>query len=212
DGVGVAGDAPARHPVDLQPRLPGRAVRRLHLGRALRRHQLRRRHALWRPRSPHPRPLTWSSRRRWRGRASASAPRGSRPVAGCSSSCWLWWRWRRRGWRRRTPSARRCVCGSSRRPWRPPTAGRTPSAPITSVLGPSFPALILVIGLSGWVSYARVLRAQVLGLRTREFVDAVQALGGSAMRVVLRHIVPNVLSSLIVIATLELARAIVLEA
>ena len=83
---------------------------------------------------------------------------------------------------------------------------------IIAVLGPSFPTLILVIGLSGWVSYARVLRAQVLGLRTREFVDAVQALGGSAVRVVLRHIVPNILSSLIVIATLELARAIVLEA
>src|SRR5207249_3650647 len=47
---------------------------------------------------------------------------------------------------------------------------------IIAVLGPSFPTLILVIGLSGWVSYARVLRAQVLGLRTREFVDAVQAL------------------------------------
>src|SRR5213083_1529881 len=73
---------------------------------------------------------------------------------------------------------------------------------IIAVLGPSFPTLILVIGLSGWVSYARVLRAQVLGLRTREFVDAVQALGGSAVRVVLRHIVPNILSSLIVIATL----------
>src|SRR5213593_659442 len=83
---------------------------------------------------------------------------------------------------------------------------------IIAVLGPSFPTLIVVIGLSGWVSYARVLRAQVLGLRTREFVDAVQALGGSAVRVVLRHIVPNILSSLIVIATLELARAIVLEA
>src|SRR5438552_15630936 len=65
---------------------------------------------------------------------------------------------------------------------------------IIAVLGPSFPTLILVVGLSGWVNYARVLRAQVLGLRTREFVDAVQALGGSAVRVVLRHIVPNVVS------------------
>ena len=83
---------------------------------------------------------------------------------------------------------------------------------IIAVLGPSFPTLVVVIGLSGWVDYARVLRAQVLGLRTREFVDAVQALGGSAARVVLRHIVPNVVSSLIVIATLELARSIVLEA
>jgi len=83
---------------------------------------------------------------------------------------------------------------------------------IIAVLGPSFPTLIVVIGLSGWVSYARILRSQVLGLRAREFVDAVHALGGSALRIVWKHVVPNVLSSLVVIATLELARAIVLEA
>ena len=83
---------------------------------------------------------------------------------------------------------------------------------IIAVLGPSFPTLIVVVGLSGWVSYARVLRSQVLVLRSREFVDAIQALGGSVPRVVFRHILPNVLSSLVVIATLELARAIVLEA
>lgn len=83
---------------------------------------------------------------------------------------------------------------------------------IIAVLGPSFPTLIVVIGLSGWVSYARVLRSQVLVLRSREFVDAILALGGSAGRVILRHILPNVLSTLVVIATLELARAIVLEA
>jgi peptide/nickel transport system permease protein len=83
---------------------------------------------------------------------------------------------------------------------------------IIAVLGPSFPTLIVVIGLSGWVAYARILRAQVLTLRSREFVDAIFALGGSTARVALRHIVPNVVSSLVVIATLELARAIVLEA
>ena len=83
---------------------------------------------------------------------------------------------------------------------------------IIGVLGPSFPTLIVVIGLSGWVSYARVLRSQVLVLRSREFVDAIHALGGSVVRVILRHILPNVLSSLVVVATLELARAIVLEA
>ena len=83
---------------------------------------------------------------------------------------------------------------------------------IIAVLGPSFPTLIVVIGLSGWVSYARILRSQVLGLRAREFVDAVHALGGSALRIVWKHVLPNVLSSLVVIATLELARAIVLEA
>jgi peptide/nickel transport system permease protein len=83
---------------------------------------------------------------------------------------------------------------------------------IIAVLGPSFPTLIVVIGLSGWVAYARILRAQVLVLRSREFVEAIHGLGGSVARVVIRHIVPNVLSSLVVVATLELARAIVLEA
>ena len=83
---------------------------------------------------------------------------------------------------------------------------------IIAVLGPSFPTLILVVGLSGWVNYARILRGQVLGLRSREFVDAIHGLGGSVLRIVVRHILPNVMSSLVVIATLELARAIVLEA
>ena len=80
------------------------------------------------------------------------------------------------------------------------------------MLGPSFPTLVVVVGLSGWMTYARVLRAQVLVLRGREFVDAIHALGGSTVRVVLRHVLPNILSTLVVIATLELARAIVLEA
>ncbi len=83
---------------------------------------------------------------------------------------------------------------------------------IIAVLGPSFPTLVVVVGLSGWMTYARVLRAQVLVLRSREFVDAIHGLGGSTLRIVLRHILPNVLSTLVVIATLELARAIVLEA
>lgn len=83
---------------------------------------------------------------------------------------------------------------------------------IIAVLGPSFPTLIVVIGLSGWVAYARVLRSQVLVLRSREFVDAIRALGGSVLRMMLRHVLPNVVSSLVVLATLELARAIVLEA
>lgn len=83
---------------------------------------------------------------------------------------------------------------------------------IIAVLGPSFPTLVVVIGLSGWVSYARILRAQVLVLRGREFVEAIRALGGSTVRIVLRHVLPNVLASLVVVATLELARSIVLEA
>ena len=83
---------------------------------------------------------------------------------------------------------------------------------IIAVLGPSFPNLVLVVGLSGWVTYARVLRSQVLSLRQRDFVAAILGLGGSVPRVLLRHVLPNVGSTLMVIATLELARAIVLEA
>jgi peptide/nickel transport system permease protein len=83
---------------------------------------------------------------------------------------------------------------------------------IIAVLGPSFPNLVVVVGLSGWVTYARVLRSQVLSLRGREFVAAILGLGGSVPRVIVRHILPNVASTLMVIATLELARAIVLEA
>jgi peptide/nickel transport system permease protein len=83
---------------------------------------------------------------------------------------------------------------------------------IIAVLGPSFRNLIIVVGLSGWVTYARVLRAQVRAVRRREFVDAIVALGGSAPRIVLRHVLPNVASTFMVIATLELARVIVLEA
>ncbi len=83
---------------------------------------------------------------------------------------------------------------------------------IIAVLGPSFSNLIIVVGLSGWVTYARVLRSQVLALRQREFVDAIIALGGSVPRIIARHILPNVASTFMVIATLELARAIVLEA
>jgi peptide/nickel transport system permease protein len=83
---------------------------------------------------------------------------------------------------------------------------------IIAVLGPSFPNLIVVVGLSGWVTYARVLRSQVLSLRQRDFVSAILALGGSVPRVLVRHILPNVASTFMVIATLELARAIVLEA
>ena len=83
---------------------------------------------------------------------------------------------------------------------------------IIAVLGPSFPTLVVVIGLSGWVSYARILRSQVLVLRSREFVESIHALGGSLLRVILRHVLPNVLSTIVVIATHDLARAIVLEA
>ncbi len=82
---------------------------------------------------------------------------------------------------------------------------------VIAVLGPSLKNIIFVLGITGWVSYARVVRAEVLTLRTREFVAAAQALGGAGARVVFRHLLPNVLTPVIVIATLEVARMIILE-
>jgi peptide/nickel transport system permease protein len=82
---------------------------------------------------------------------------------------------------------------------------------VIAVLGPSLRNIIFVLGISSWVSYARVVRAEVLTLRTREFVAAAQALGSGARRIVFRHLLPNVLTPVIVIATLEVARMIILE-
>jgi peptide/nickel transport system permease protein len=82
---------------------------------------------------------------------------------------------------------------------------------IVAVLGPNFTNLVLVIGVSGWVTYARIARAQVLSVREKEFVEAIRAQGGSRWRIVWHHLLPNILSPLIVVATLDLARTIILE-
>jgi peptide/nickel transport system permease protein len=82
---------------------------------------------------------------------------------------------------------------------------------IIAVLGPSFTNLVIVIGISGWVTYARIARGQVLSVREQEFIEAIRAQGGSRFRIVWRHILPNILSPIIVVATLDLARTIILE-
>jgi peptide/nickel transport system permease protein len=82
---------------------------------------------------------------------------------------------------------------------------------VIAVLGPSLWNIIFVLGITSWVSYARVVRAEVLTLRTREFIAAAKALGGGGRRIVFRHLLPNVLTPVIVIATLEVARMIILE-
>lgn len=82
---------------------------------------------------------------------------------------------------------------------------------VIAVLGSSLRNIIFVLGITSWVSYARVVRAEVLTLRTREFVAAAQALGGHSFRIIFRHLLPNVLTPVIVIATLEVARMIILE-
>jgi peptide/nickel transport system permease protein len=82
---------------------------------------------------------------------------------------------------------------------------------VIGVLGPSLVTIIVVIGVSSWVVYARVVRSAVLSLREREFVQAAHALGGGDWRVVWRHILPNAFTPWLVVATLDMARVIVIE-
>jgi peptide/nickel transport system permease protein len=83
---------------------------------------------------------------------------------------------------------------------------------VAGAVGPSLPALVLVMGLSSWPSYARIIRASVLSLRDAGFVEAARAMGTTTPHIILRHIAPNVLSAAIVFATFELSRMILIEA
>ena len=83
---------------------------------------------------------------------------------------------------------------------------------MVAVLGPGIGNLILVLGLTGWERYARVVRAEVLALREREFVQAARAIGVATPSIIFRHIMPNTFSSVIVMATLQIAQTILAEA
>jgi peptide/nickel transport system permease protein len=82
---------------------------------------------------------------------------------------------------------------------------------IIGILGPSLRNIVIVLALTGWVVYARIVRAEVLSLRTREFVAACRSLGGSDTRIILRHLLPNVRASVTVVSTVEVARMMLLE-
>lgn len=79
-------------------------------------------------------------------------------------------------------------------------------------LGPGLPNLILALSIGGWVGYARLVRAQVLAVREREFVEAARALGASDLRIFTRHILPNILQPLIVQSAIGMAGAVLAEA
>ena len=82
---------------------------------------------------------------------------------------------------------------------------------IAGVLGPSPRNVILILAVGGWVAYARVTRGQVLGLREKEFVEAARALGMRHGRILVAHILPNILTPIIVLATFAVAQMILLE-
>lgn len=82
---------------------------------------------------------------------------------------------------------------------------------VMAAAGPGFKNLILVLGLTGWPIYTRLVRAEVIELKSKDFITAARALGGRDSGVILKHIVPNLMSSIIVLATFELARMIIRE-
>jgi peptide/nickel transport system permease protein len=82
---------------------------------------------------------------------------------------------------------------------------------VIGVLGPSLRNIIIVIGVSSWVVYARVVRSEVLSIREREYVQAAVALGSRHGRVLRQHVLPNAFTPWLVVATLDMARVIVIE-
>ncbi|MBS1849597.1 MAG: ABC transporter permease [Acidobacteria bacterium] len=78
--------------------------------------------------------------------------------------------------------------------------------------GPGIFNLVLALSIGGWVGYARLVRGQVLSAREREFVEAARALGASDLRIVVRHILPNIIQPVIVQAAIGMAGAILAEA
>ncbi|MES2550825.1 MAG: ABC transporter permease, partial [Pseudomonadota bacterium] len=80
------------------------------------------------------------------------------------------------------------------------------------VLGPGLVNLILVLGIGQWVTYARIVRAQTLSLREKEFVEAARAMGDSTTSIMFRTILPNIVAPLTVIASFNVASVILAEA
>lgn len=82
---------------------------------------------------------------------------------------------------------------------------------LIAVLGPSLQNIIVALGVTGWPVFTRVTRVETLRLRDREFVLAAISLAFSTPRILIRHILPNLLPSILVLGTVEVARAIIQE-
>lgn len=82
---------------------------------------------------------------------------------------------------------------------------------VVAILEPSIFNIMVIIGLTSWMGVARLVRAEILSLREREFILAAQAFGVSNVRIICRHLIPNALAPVIVNATLGVAGAILLE-
>jgi peptide/nickel transport system permease protein len=82
---------------------------------------------------------------------------------------------------------------------------------IVAVLGSGIPVLIMVFVVSGWVHYVRIIRAQAMVAKEMQYVEAARALGAGHGRIVWRHLVPNLLTEIIILMNLEIGRVILME-
>jgi peptide/nickel transport system permease protein len=82
---------------------------------------------------------------------------------------------------------------------------------LNAVLGGSLLTVVVIIGMTQWASYARVSRAEVLSLREREFVAAARGIGAPTNQIMTRHVLPNMVGPLIVLASLDIGAIIILE-
>jgi peptide/nickel transport system permease protein len=82
---------------------------------------------------------------------------------------------------------------------------------IVGVYGKSLTNVIIILAFAGWPSYARVLRSEVLRLKSQDFVTQARAMGGNVRWVILRHVLPNIVPTLLVLASLQVGLAIIAE-
>lgn len=82
---------------------------------------------------------------------------------------------------------------------------------VIAVIGSSLPVLIVLLGISGWAQYARLVRAETLRVKANEYVEASRALGNRVLPLLVRHVLPNISTTVIVVGTFEIARIFLLE-
>jgi len=83
---------------------------------------------------------------------------------------------------------------------------------VLAVVGPGLWNVILVLGVTGWVAYSRVVRGSVMSLREKEFIEAARAIGVSDSRIIVKHLIPNIIGPVVVIASFSVSRTIIAEA
>jgi peptide/nickel transport system permease protein len=83
---------------------------------------------------------------------------------------------------------------------------------LATVMSPGFSSVVIIIALVIWARYARMVRAETLAIKELDFIDRARVAGNSDLRIMFRHVFPNVVNSLIVLATLEVGQVIIFEA